>query len=569
MRNKSTSIPWVPVLYEDDSLLVVVKPAGIDTGDARDGSQSGLVELLTQLRDEACEKADRPNIKRRFHATNRLSRYESGILVLAKNLGMAQRIRSALKAGNVELEYTAVVQGQMKSTRLMLGSSPAPKNDPEARGKSSPTSKSRSRGGVATPSSRSVTQVTRVVQSTQRALVRCVTHVENTHILRAQLRGQKLRLMGDLLHDRSPIHKSQQATCLHLGRMVLEHPTTGANLKWIAPTPNDFNDAVDGTLGFERPLRAGVVRRLRCLAEKDTDCYRLLNGSVEDVRGLVVEKFGPVIILQVHEEYAALTEQLPRIAKWYLNSFDAHAVYLKRFVRNRTGLDHDLAESLREARPFMGKSVPEVVEVRERGLRFGIRCYDGFSVGLFLDQRENRSKVRETAGGIRMLNLFAYTCGFSVAAAVGGAEETVSIDVSAKHLDWGKANFELNDIQTGRHEFLRADSLEYLNRAKRQGRKFDLVVVDPPTFAHGRRGKGRFSIAEDLPGLLEGAIEVLDSGGGLLVSSNFRRLSRGELRRAVHVAARGRGVKVLEAPPLPDDFAVDPEYSKALWVRFE
>ena len=155
------------------------------------------------------------------------------------------------------------------------------------------------------------------------------------------------------------------------------------------------------------------------------------------------------------------------------------------------------------------------------------------------------------------------------AAAVGGAASTMSVDVSARNLEWGKANFALNHIDTEKHEFIRSDAMEYLRRAKRQEKSFDLIVIDPPSFAYGRGAKKDFSIVADLPELVAGAVEVLRPGGGMMVSTNYRKMSLRDLKELVKKGTGRRRCKVVDAPALPLDFAMDRDQSKTLFLRFD
>lgn len=168
-----------------------------------------------------------------------------------------------------------------------------------------------------------------------------------------------------------------------------------------------------------------------------------------------------------------------------------------------------------------------------------------------------------------MLNLFAYTCGFSLAAAVGGAKHTTSVDVSAKNLEWGKANFQLNHMDPEEHTFIRSDAVDFLRRAERQQKMYDLIVIDPPSFAYGRGSKKDFSIATDLSSLISAAAVVLRPGGGLMVSTNYRKLSLRDLKELVRKGMGRRKVHIVDAPALPLDFASDRDHAKTMFLRLE
>ena len=201
--------------------------------------------------------------------------------------------------------------------------------------------------------------------------------------------------------------------------------------------------------------------------------------------------------------------------------------------------------------------------VMERGLRFEIDFSGGYSVGLFIDQRENRSFVRKSAPK-QMLNCFAYTCSFSLAAAVAGAN-TVSVDLSQKSLERGRVNFALNDLPATGHHFIADDVFEVLPRLSRKDQKFDLIVLDPPTFSRSHRGK-TFQVESDFEGLLMAALEVADRDCRILLSTNCTALNQ----RALEVMARfclkaSRRAGSFHSEPRPVEFPPDSGAS-TIWL---
>jgi len=201
--------------------------------------------------------------------------------------------------------------------------------------------------------------------------------------------------------------------------------------------------------------------------------------------------------------------------------------------------------------------------VMERGLRFEIDFSGGYSVGLFIDQRENRSFVRKSAPK-QMLNCFAYTCSFSLAAAVAGAN-TVSVDLSQKSLERGRVNFALNDLPATGHHFIADDVFEVLPRLSRKDQKFDLIVLDPPTFSRSHRGK-TFQVESDFEGLLMAALEVADRDCRILLSTNCTALNQ----RALEVMARfclkaSRRAGGFHSEPRPVEFPPDSGAS-TIWL---
>ena len=210
-------------------------------------------------------------------------------------------------------------------------------------------------------------------------------------------------------------------------------------------------------------------------------------------------------------------------------------------------------------------TLPLNTVVTEADTRYALDFAAGYSHGLFLDQRANRALVRRVKPK-RLLNTFAYTCSFSVAAALAGAE-TVSVDLSKKSLDRGRENFALNDIDTNAgHRFLADDVLEVLPRLARRGERFDTIILDPPTFSRGNQGR-RWQVEEDLEKLIEAALDLTTPEARILVSTNCTRLNVAALEQIARfcVKQRSRGCDYLREPELPD---FPPTHAAStLWLR--
>jgi 23S rRNA (cytosine1962-C5)-methyltransferase len=188
-----------------------------------------------------------------------------------------------------------------------------------------------------------------------------------------------------------------------------------------------------------------------------------------------------------------------------------------------------------------------------------VRLGDGLSTGIFLDQRANRRRVREMSAGLNVLNLFAYTCPFTVAAAAGGARSTTSVDVSAGALAWGAENLAENGLAGAAHRFATADVFGWLEGARARRDRFDLVILDPPSYSTTKDGS-RFSSASDYRDLAALVLPLLAPGGRLLACSNHRGIVRAKLRRYLHEAARAAGCAVAQMRDLsdPTDFPPPP-----------
>ncbi|HXX43056.1 MAG TPA: class I SAM-dependent methyltransferase [Chthoniobacterales bacterium] len=176
--------------------------------------------------------------------------------------------------------------------------------------------------------------------------------------------------------------------------------------------------------------------------------------------------------------------------------------------------------------------------VTERRLKFGIDFAAGYSVGLFIDQRENRAVVRELAPR-RLLNCFAFTCSFSVAAASAGTQ-TVNVDLSKKWLARGRENFRLNGLSTNGHRFIEDDVRPFLRRLARRSEKFDVIILDPPTFSRAPGGKA-FRVEHDFADLLLGALELTIGGAQILLSTNCATLDTRSLETVARFCLRQTG----------------------------
>lgn len=209
-----------------------------------------------------------------------------------------------------------------------------------------------------------------------------------------------------------------------------------------------------------------------------------------------------------------------------------------------------------------GPAQPAPFLIHEHGMRFEVSFQSGYSQGIFLDQRDNRAAVRaRTAAGATVLNTFAYTGAFSVAAALAGAT-TTTLDLSQPNLDWARRNFLHNQLDPAAHHFCRGDTFHWLARFARQGRRFDLILLDPPTFSRDHRGRV-FRVEHDFTRLVELALACLAPGGHLLCCTNCRQLDASGFARLIR--ATSRAPLHLEPVPMPADFPAEP-YLKTLWV---
>jgi len=189
------------------------------------------------------------------------------------------------------------------------------------------------------------------------------------------------------------------------------------------------------------------------------------------------------------------------------------------------------------------------LEVAERGLRFEVNLGRYLDTGLFLDHRDTRAWVREQAAGLTVLNLFAYTGSFSVYAAAGGARSTVTVDMSSTYQNWTRRNFLLNGIDDfKRHRLVCADVLGFLDSARAARARFDLIVLDPPSFSNSKRMQGSLDVQRDQLALLGKSVALLAPEGRLVFSNNRKGF------RLDPAAERLGRVEEITARTVPPDF---------------
>jgi 23S rRNA (cytosine1962-C5)-methyltransferase len=284
-----------------------------------------------------------------------------------------------------------------------------------------------------------------------------------------------------------------------------------------------------------------------------TNAYRLINRAGDGFPDLTVDRYADVLIanvysrgVKVHPPRATL-ETLAQLAS-------AQAVYIKYRPVQANVLDADARRTLTPIEPLSGRVI-ERVEVQENGLRFIIRPAEGFNPGLFLDMREVREWVRSTSSGKTVLNCFAYTCAFGVAALRGGAARVLNLDISRPYLDWGRENAELNGFTTVPTDFVKGDVFDWLKRFGKRGQKFDLVILDPPSYSTTH--ETRFTVGRDMARLVMLAALIVQPGGYLIACTNYEQLSQRRFVSRVREGLAGMTAKIVERRHEPDlDFPV-------------
>jgi 23S rRNA (cytosine1962-C5)-methyltransferase len=272
--------------------------------------------------------------------------------------------------------------------------------------------------------------------------------------------------------------------------------------------------------------------------------YRLLNGAASGTPGLIVDVFAEYLVVYAYdkdmrEQYGDFEEILAKVT-------GAKGIALKD--RSEKG-----EEGREEGRKLFG-NVPETAEVREGPLRFRVHLQHPRNVGLFLDTRLLRENLAATCRRHDVLNLFSYSCSLGIAAAYGNQGSVVNVDISNRYLAWGKENLALNGMSADKAKFVNMDSEKYLDWAAKKALRYDVVILDPPSFS---RTKGRtFSFEEDYFRLAGKSLKLLKPAGRLFALTNYGGISVDAFRDGLQEAltAAGGGDAALHRMRLPDDF---------------
>jgi 23S rRNA (cytosine1962-C5)-methyltransferase len=295
-----------------------------------------------------------------------------------------------------------------------------------------------------------------------------------------------------------------------------------------------------------------AAKRRATIRTDRTNAVRLFDGSGDGMPGLVIDDFAGRWIVQTQDEREPTLDP----------DLGYRSLYWKPMLKAGKAGERKIFEAP-AAKHLGGALIEEPFWVLESGLKFEIDFRAGYSAGLFLDQRINRNKLWSLARDMTLLNTFSYTCAFGVAAAFGGAS-TVNLDLSRHYLDWGKRNYEINRISSDHHDFIYGDVFDWLRRFQRRGRKFDIIVLDPPTFARDRKSK-IFRIQADYGALADLAGKCLNKDGRMFCSTNFRGMTFNEFLRILRTAI-DRPFKAV-AGSMPPDFTGD-KYLKSIWMEF-
>ena len=334
-----------------------------------------------------------------------------------------------------------------------------------------------------------------------------------------------------------------------LGTAYLSQQNKG--LGWFVSTDNvTFNQAF-----FETLFRQAKEKRKSYYQDDLTTAFRLFNQEGDGFGGLTVDLYGDYVVFSWYNSYVYQIRQT--ISEAFRQVFpEVLGAYEK--IRFK-GLDYESAH-------VYGQEAPEFFTVLENGVLYQVFMNDGLMTGIFLDQHEVRgSLVDGLAMGKSLLNMFSYTAAFSVAAAMGGASQTTSVDLAKRSRELSEAHFQANGISTDDHRFIVMDVFEYFKYAKRKGLTYDVIVLDPPSFA--RNKKQTFSVAKDYHKLISQSLEILNPGGIIIASTNAANVSRQKFTEQIDKGFAGRSYQILNKYGLPADFAYNKKDESSNYLK--
>ena len=516
------------VIFEDEHLLVVNKPAGLNTHAPSPYAGEGIYDWLRHREPRWAKLA----------IIHRLDKETSGVMVFGKTPVANRSLTEQFANRQVHKKYLLLTDCTMKRNEFVAKSKIARAGDRYVTGL---------QGGLAETKFKKVrADVWEAEPLTGR-----------THQIRVHAAENGLPILGDALYGGSAFPR----VCLHAAQISFKHPASGEALTFSAPS--DFAADARATL------------REAVMDANETNAYRIIHGASDGWPGWYVERVGDFLLSQ--SETPLTKPQQERLSQFGPQIRGAYHKILSRHVRGANAT---------EASPqhVFGETAPERFTIRENGIQFELSFNEGYSVGLFLDQRDNRRRL--LTGHVaadfpvlnahlpphtsHLLNVFSYTCGFSVCAAKSGMR-TTSLDLSKKYLEWGRRNFALNNLDRSEHDFIFGDAFDWMRRLVKKSRAFDVIVLDPPTFSQSKE-RGVFRVEKNYGELVAAALPLLKPAGVLLASTNAADWPPEKFIAVIEASVRGAKRKILKQhyAPQPPDFPVsraEPAYLKTVWMK--
>ena len=313
---------------------------------------------------------------------------------------------------------------------------------------------------------------------------------------------------------------------------------------WVFSLDNadSFNEAF-----FKKQFEKAKRKRTDLQSDPETTTYRLFNAEGDGIPGVTIDHYDGFAVVSWYSE-GIFRYQTAIIAAFQAVFPETKGIYEKFRYQRKDSLI---------SRFVTGEAAPTPLIVKENGINYATYLDDGLMTGIFLDQRDVRGALTERyAAGKRVLNTFSYTGAFSVAAAMGGAIETTSVDVANRSLERTKEQFAVNNLDGDAQKIYVMDVFDFIRYAIRKKLQYDVTIIDPPSFA--RTKKRTFSVTKDYTQLLEELIQITAPDGTLIVSSNAANYKEKNFKQDIDQAFKNShcDYRILETFHLPSDFAV-------------
>lgn len=517
------------VIHEDEHLVVVNKPAGWNTHAPSPFHGEGIHEWLKHREPKWSSLA----------IIHRLDKFTSGVLVFAKT---PQANRSLTEQ---------FATRKTRKTYHLLSTKPLPKEYLVVRSKIQRVGEKYVSGSTGEFAE---THFASKGRSGAFFEIEANPVTGRTHQIRVHASENGFPILGDFGYGGAAFPR----VCLHAASLQLRHPATGQALHFQAAAQFEIDP-------FDAYRKAFIG--------PDTNAFRCLNGASDNSPGFYLERWGDYLLITGESEPDK--NQIAPMES-YATAFKSRGVYYKQLNRKvRSTKTEEAAPKL-----VKGEMAPETFSISENGVKYEASFAQGYSVGLFLDQRENRRRVlngyiasafpRLELAGKEVLNTFAYTCAFSVCAALSGARVT-SLDLSKKYLDWGRRNFEANNLDPNQHDFIYGDVFEWAHRFGKNNRSFDMVLLDPPTFSQAKTS-GIFQAEKHYGKLVAAILPLLKPNGILFASTNAQKYKPEQFLADVKsvITTTKRSIAHQHYVPQPPDFPIsreEPAYLKTAWFQ--
>lgn len=498
---------------------------------------SGLNTHSPEFGQRGCVEIYEEELDRKLYVVHRLDKATSGALVFATSSEQAAEISRLFEQHLVDKKYLFLTDKKTDKKEFIYHSFiEKVKNEFVSSMSETPNSK---------------TSFRHLQDVGPYSLWEAIPHSGKPHQIRLHAQDNGIPILGDKEHGGSEFYR----LCLHslsltffLGDLKVSYTTEYPS--WALAS--DFSDPQ------ELQLSEAFERRER-LFKASTLTHESLRLSHHEMDTYRIDQYGEYLWVYWYKESDPTVQDLLRFEKI------SKRLHKKIFIRKMLNRGEDPNAQILWN---IGNTSTRWTAL-ENGIQYELRADTGLSPGLFLDQRENRLWVQNHAEDKRVLNLFSYTSGFSVVAALAGASEVCTVDVSSNFIEWSKRNFQLNGLnpEDDKYEFWANDCLLFLKGTIRRKRKFGLIVCDPPSF--GRSKNSVFSISKDFDELMINCMYCLEKNGLLLFSTNYEKWTTGDLHLKLNRLKREFSFKILPAPAQGLDFEMPGEepLMKAIILR--